>query len=77
MEVCLSQHYRDTRYHWLLPDGVFLQQPLDGHGELPQETLDDGPTLGELVLHVDLQDVSGQGHEGEPLQGEERVSHTI
>lgn len=51
----------------VLPDGVFLQQPLHGHRQLPQEALDDGPTLGKLVLHFDLQDVGGQGHKVKPL----------
>lgn len=52
----------------VLPDGVFLQQPLHRHGQLPQEAFDDGPTLGELVLDFDLQDVGGQGHEVKPLE---------
>jgi len=59
-----------------LPDGVLLQQPLHGDGELPEETLDDRPTLGELVLHLDLQDVRGQRHEGEPLERGESYINT-
>lgn len=58
----------------LLPDGVFLQQPLHRHGQLPQEAFDDGPTLGELVLDFDLQDVGGQRHEAEPLERRTKVT---
>lgn len=47
---------------------MFLQQPLNRDGELPQEAFDDGPTLGKLVLHFDLQDVGGQGHKVKPLE---------
>lgn len=68
----------------VLPNGVFFQQPLDGDGKLPQEALDDWPTLGKLVLHFDLQDVSGQRNKGKSLkkQTEERVlqglnTHTL
>ena len=52
----------------VLPDGVFFQQPLHRDGQLPQEALDDWPTLGKLILHLDLQDVSGQGHKVKPLK---------
>lgn len=51
----------------VLPNGMFFQEPLDRDGELPQEALDDWPALGELVLHLDLQDVGRQRHETKPL----------
>lgn len=51
-----------------LPDGMFLQQPLHRDGQLPQEALDDRTALRKLVLHLDLQDVGGKGHKGEPLE---------
>lgn len=52
----------------VLPNGMFFQQPLDRDRELPQEALDDWPTLGKFILHLDLQDVSGQRHKVEPLE---------
>ena len=51
-----------------LPDGMLLQQPLHRHGQLAQEALDDGPALGKLVLHLDLQHVRGQRHKVEALE---------
>lgn len=53
---------------------MFLQQPLDRDGELPQEALDDGPTLGKLILHLNLQDVSGKRHKVEPLETQREES---
>lgn len=52
----------------VLPNGMLFQQPLDGDRELPQEALDDWPTLGKLVLHLNLQDISRQGHKVKPLE---------
>ena len=52
----------------VLPNGMFFQQPLDWDGQLPQEALDDWPTLGKLILHLNLQNVSGQRHKVKPLE---------
>lgn len=52
----------------VLPNGVFLQQPLDWDRQLSQEAFDDRPTLGEFILDLDLQDVGGKRHEAEPLE---------
>lgn len=49
------------------PNGMLLQQPLNGDRELPQEALDNWPTFGELVLDLNLQDVGGKRHETEAL----------
>lgn len=51
----------------VLPNGVLLQQSLNWDRELPQEALDNWPTLGELILDLNLQDVGGKRHETEPL----------
>lgn len=42
-----------------LPNGMFLQQPLDRDGQLPEEAFDDWPTFGKFVFHLDLQNISG------------------
>lgn len=54
----------------VLPNSMFFQQPLDRDRELPQEALDDWPTLGKFILHLDLQDVSGQRDKVKPLEGQ-------
>lgn len=39
-----------------------LQKPLHRDDELTQKPLDDWPALGELVLYLNLQDISHQSH---------------
>lgn len=39
-----------------------LQQPLHRDDELTQKPLDDWPALGELILYLNLQDISHQSH---------------
>lgn len=51
----------------VLPNGMLLQQPLNWDRELSQEALDDWPTLGKLILDLNLQDISGKRHKTEPL----------
>lgn len=41
-----------------------LQESLQGDDQLTQKPLDDRSALGELILHLDLQDVSHQSHKG-------------
>lgn len=43
----------EGRGGWL-PDGLALQQPLHGDGQLPQETLDDRTALGEFVFDLNF-----------------------
>lgn len=38
---------------------MFLQQPLDRDGQLPEEAFDDWPTFGKFVFHLDLQNIGG------------------
>lgn len=52
----------------VLPNSMFFQQPLDRDRQLPQEAFDDWPTLCKLILHLDLQDISGQRHKVKPLE---------
>lgn len=61
----------------VLPDGVFFQQPLHWDGQLPQEALDDWPTLGKLILHLDLQHVGQQSHKGIFLRGKSTETRPI
>lgn len=41
-----------------------LQESLHRDDQLTQEALDDWPALGKLILHLDLQHVRHQSHEG-------------
>lgn len=61
----------------LLPNGVFLQQPLNWDREFSQEALDNRPTLGKLVLDLNLQDIGGKRHETEPLVSWNRRKHRV
>lgn len=45
-----------------------LQESLHWDDQLTQKPLDDWSALGKLILHLDLQDVSGQGHKVKPLR---------
>lgn len=54
---------------------MLLQQPLNWDRELPQEALDDWPTLGELILDLNLQDVGGERHETEALVNRAKEKH--
>lgn len=47
-----------------------LQESLHGDDQLTQKPLDDWSALGELILHLDLQDVSHQSHKGVFLHDE-------
>lgn len=53
-----------------------LQESLHRDDQLTQEALDDWPALGKLILHLDLQHVRHQSHEGVLLHrpGESRVT---
>lgn len=59
----------------LLPNGVFLQQPLNWDREFSQEALDNRPTLGKLILDLNLQDIGGKRHETEALVSWNRRQH--
>lgn len=45
-----------------------FQESLNRNNQLTQEALNDWPALGELVLHLNLQHVAQERHEGELLQ---------
>jgi len=47
---------------------MFLQQPLDRHRQLAQETLEDGSAFSKLILYFYFQHVGGQGDEAEALR---------
>ena len=55
------------------PLQVAVEQPLDGNRDSTEEATDGGPTLRELVLHLQLDDVSRQGDEVEHLRRHEAV----
>lgn len=59
-----------------LPYGVSFQESLNGHRQLSQEALDDGAALSKLVLHLNFQYISGQGHKAELLQ-RNNMSHQL
>ena len=55
------------------PLQVAVEQPLDGNRDAPEEATDGGSTLRELVLHLQLDDVSWQGDEVKHLSRHEAV----